>query len=230
VKLGWKSFLERLSDKLRTAKLCPVLEALQGGNTVLDIGVWCDMPEPHPAENWLEKQALGSSRLIAVGLGDMRQFQEKYPAVWCVQADGMALPFKDAAVDVAVANAVLEHVPLDGREPFVRSFSRVVRQWGLISVPDRWCPVEIHSRIPFAHWFPFWRTLFRIFGKAFWASSDNLATLFTRVSLLSLLRVAGTKPDNWQVRRQTLCGVPISLLAFYKRAAQHLKGDLISKE
>jgi SAM-dependent methyltransferase len=188
------------------------------------------MPEPHPAENWLEKQAQRSSRLIAVGLGDMRQFQEKYPAVWCVQADGMALPFKDAAVDVAVANAVLEHVPLDGREPFVRSFSRVVRQWGLISVPDRWCPVEIHSRIPFAHWFPFWRTLFRILGKAFWASSDNLATLFTRVSLLSLLRVAGTESGNWQVRRQTLWGVPVSLLAFYKRAARHLKGDLTSKE
>ncbi len=210
--------LEGVSATLRQAKLRPIGEALRDGKTILDVGVWCTMPEPHTSENWLEKQeVLPSSLLIAVGLEDMKQFHEKYPKVLCVQANGTALPFGDSSVDIAIANAVLEHVTREGQLSFVQGIARVVRQWALIAVPDRWCPVEIHSRIPLIHWLPFWRTVFRLIGQAYWASPKNLTTLFTHASLLSLLQRSASDSVKWTVERQKLMRIPISLIARYHR-------------
>ena len=216
MKLRLNTLIDGLSAKLRQIKLRPVVEALWEGATVLDIGVWSRMPEPHASENWLEKQDTDMGRLIAVGLESMEQFRERYPLALCVQADGTALPFKDGTVDVAVANAVLEHIALKGQGSFIREIARVVRKWALITVPDRWCPIEIHSRILLAHWLPCWRTIFEKMGQGYWASPVNLA-LFTRASLLSLLEQATMSPGSWHVTRQRFLGIPVSLIACYRR-------------
>jgi hypothetical protein len=73
------------------------------------------MPEPHATEDWLKKRELGNGLLNAVGLEAMDSFYARYPTVLCVQADGTALSFKDGAVELAVANAVLEHVTPEGQ-------------------------------------------------------------------------------------------------------------------
>jgi SAM-dependent methyltransferase len=173
------------------------------------------MPEPHAAENWLEKRDPGAGLVVAVGLERMAQFHHQYPKVLCAQANGRALPFEDGAVDIAIANAVLEHVPPDDHRAFVEELSRVARKWALISVPDRCCPVEVHTRIPLLHWLPFWRTLFRLLGKEYWASPTRL-TLFTCSRLYRLLEEA-TGRHSWRIRRQTLLGLPISLVATLER-------------
>ena len=145
----------------------------------MDIGVWCQMPEPHPGENWLEKQEIKKGKLICIGLKGMPQFQEKYPGTLCVQADGRSLPFKNGTVDIAVANAVLEHVPLNGQESFAFEISRVIKCRAVLAVPDRWCPLEIHSRISIAQWLSWWRRIINNFSEKFWASPMALASIFT---------------------------------------------------
>jgi len=202
-----------ISRKLRTDKLSGIIRDLQEGAVVLDIGVWCSMPEPHPAENWVEKSGLGHGKLIAVGLEDMKAFKKKYPNIWCVQANGCALPFKNGAVDIAFANAVLEHVPTSCQKDFVSEIARVARTYAMLAVPDYLCPIEVHSRIPFLHWFPGWRRLFQLVGEKYWASPSNLASIFTKQSLEDLIKLASGS-SNWIVKRQTFLGIPVSLIAF----------------
>jgi hypothetical protein len=215
-----KRLTESLSRRLRGRKLAPVAESLESGMTVLDIGVWSKMPEPHPSENWLEKQNPGQGKLIAVGLNTMSNFHEKYRHVLCVQANGCRLPFKSGSVDVAVANAVLEHVAASEQQMFTQEIARVARKWSLLSVPDRWSPMEVHSRVIFFHWFPNWRGLFRRTGQAYWASEDNLTTVFTKQSLRALLERSSFDSGAWTIERQCAMGVPVSLLARFHRFSE----------
>jgi hypothetical protein len=71
-----------------------------------------------------------------------------------VQADGRSLPFDDRAFDVVHSNAVIEHVgPLDEQRRFVSELVRVAAA-GFITTPNRWFPIEAHTRLPLVHWLP----------------------------------------------------------------------------
>lgn len=213
-----RPLLACLSSRQRAAKLGPVLSALKDGAVVLDVGVWCQGPEPHASENWLEKQVVGKGRLIALGLEDMAEFQARYPHVLCIQGDGRRIPLADGSVDIAVANAVLEHVPPDGQQEFVRQLARVARSWAMLAVPDRLCPVEVHTRIPFLHWTPFWRAAFKRLGRSYWASPASL-NLFTMASLWRLLGQVNTA-GYWRISRKTMLGMPVSLIALCRLELQ----------
>ena len=71
-----------------------------------------------------------------------------------VQGDALELPFADGEFDVVFSNAVIEHV--GGREQqrrFVEESLRVARR-AFITTPNRWFPVEVHTRLPLVHWLP----------------------------------------------------------------------------
>ena len=206
----------KLSPGFRTEKLKPALVALESGCRVLDVGAWCAFPEPNPSENWLEKHAVGKGRVLAVGLEDMRDFRRAYPNVWCVQADGCDLPFADHSIDVAVSNAVLEHVTEERRADFVRELFRVAKRWAWFSVPDRWCPVEVHTKLPLVHWLPFWRRALRWCGHAYWALPSSL-DLYTKRRLRKLLESVHVAGGAWSLTRQHWYGIPVSLLVRYER-------------
>jgi hypothetical protein len=94
---------------------------------------------------------------------------------------------------------------------FIEEITRVAREAVFIAIPDRFCPVEVHSNIPFLHWLPWWRLIFRELGKAYWASEENLC-LFSKRAFIKLLQNAS--PDiRWEVKRQRLGFVPVSLIA-----------------
>ena len=68
--------------------------------------------------------------------------------------DACALPFADQAFDVVFSNAVIEHVGDVGRQrQFVAEALRVGRRV-FITTPNRWFPIEVHTRLPLVHWLP----------------------------------------------------------------------------
>ena len=71
-----------------------------------------------------------------------------------VVADGRKLPFPDDAFDVAFSNAVLEHVgSREDQRRFLHELCRVAPRV-FVSTPNRWFPVELHTRLPLLHWLP----------------------------------------------------------------------------
>lgn len=209
-------FIAKQSKSLRQNKIAYIKPFFDSKNMILDVGVWCNIPEPNPSENWLEKQYSEKTKIITVGLNDMKEFRKKYSKCLYVQADGCALPFKNNAVVVSFSNAVLEHVPPYEQLRFVEELARVVQKRAVLGVPDRLCPLEIHSRIFFIHWFPNWRNIFPILGEKFWSSEKNLSTIFTIGSLRQLLNKSSV-PGKWKIKRQKLLFLPVSLLAIFEK-------------
>ncbi len=129
--------------------------------TVLDVGVDdVGFGEQPPDQggcatlNFFEELYPWQGRITALGQHEGRRFSERYPAARYVQGDALSLPFEDAAFDVAFSNAVIEHV--GGRreqQRFVDELLRVAPR-AFVTTPNRWFPIEVHTRLPFVHWLP----------------------------------------------------------------------------
>jgi SAM-dependent methyltransferase len=153
---------DAISLRSRRRKLALFLELMRptGATTVLDVGVdEVSLGEAGgqggcTTHNLLEESYPWPERITALGLHDGARFRDRYPQIPYVQGDACALPFTDEAFDVVHSNAVIEHV--GGRErqqAFVREALRVGRRV-FVTTPNRWFPLEVHTRLPLVHWLP----------------------------------------------------------------------------
>jgi SAM-dependent methyltransferase len=174
---------DALSLRSRRRKLDLFLRELRPAEwtTVLDVGVdEVSLGEAGgesgcTTHNFFEERYPWPERVTALGLHDGSRFQARYPRITYVQGDACALPFPDGAFDVVASNAVIEHVGDRGRqEVFVREALRVGKRV-FLTTPNRWFPVEVHTRLPLVHWLPdpAAHRLYRSLGKA-WAVDNHL--------------------------------------------------------
>ena len=125
--------------------------------TVLDIGV-DDVAFGEDTGcrtlNFFEALYPWPQQVTALGVHEGARFRESYPQARYVQGDALALPFEDGEFDIAFSNAVIEHVggPAEQRR-FVDEALRVSRR-AFVTTPNRWFPVEVHTRLPLVHWLP----------------------------------------------------------------------------
>jgi SAM-dependent methyltransferase len=140
---------------------------------VLDIGVSDDENE---GANFLEKHYPWPHNITCAGLGDGEAVLRSYPKVEFRKiAPHEPLPFASNEFDIACSNAVLEHVggPAQ-RADFIREHLRVGRSV-FITVPNRWFPIEHHTKLPFLHYTPgLFRRLLSGGKLGYWAEPNNL--------------------------------------------------------
>jgi SAM-dependent methyltransferase len=175
--------VDAISLRSRRRKLALFMELMRPDSTttVLDVGVDAVSLGEAGGEsgcathNFLEERYPWPERLTAVGLHDGARFRERYSRIVYVQGDACALPFPDAAFDVVHSNAVIEHVGgRERQEAFVREALRVGRRV-FLTTPNRWFPIEVHTRLPFVHWLPE-----QVAGRAYdlvgkpWARENHL--------------------------------------------------------
>jgi SAM-dependent methyltransferase len=157
-------------------------------DTILDVGV---SDVVNDAANMLERKYPYQRKITAGGLGDGAAFHAAFPEATYRQIEAnRPLPFADNAFDIAVSNAVLEHVGSEQHQAaFVRELTRVAGRV-FISVPNRYFPVEHHTAIPLLH---FWRRGFEVacrwLDKAEWADERNLI-------LMSWRQLSALAPDG----------------------------------
>ena len=175
--------VDAISIRSRRRKLALFLDEMRpdAATTVLDVGVdEVSLGEEGgqsgcTTHNLLEERYPWPERLTALGLHDGARFRERYPRIAYVQGDACALPFPDVSFDVVHSNAVIEHV--GGRErqaAFVREALRVGRRV-FLTTPNRWFPVEVHTRLPLVHWLPepLAGRAYALTGKS-WARENHL--------------------------------------------------------
>ena len=104
--------------------------------------------------NFFEEHYPWRDRITALGVHDGTSFSRRHPAIAYVQGDACALPFTDQSFDVVFSNAVIEHVgDIDRQRLFVAEALRVGRRV-FLTTPNRWFPIEVHTRLPLVHWLP----------------------------------------------------------------------------
>jgi SAM-dependent methyltransferase len=150
---------DRVSLRSRERKLGLFLETMQptAATSVLDTGVddaGFGAGDGCATLNLFEERYPWPERITAVGITPGERFRAHYPAIRYLQADACALPFGDGEFDVYFSNAVIEHVgPRERQQSFADEALRVARRV-FVTTPNRWFPLEVHTRLPLVHWLP----------------------------------------------------------------------------
>ncbi len=156
------NIVDAVSLRSRRKKLRLFLNELRptAATTVLDVGVdeigfGDDSGQAGcGTHNFFEELYPWRGRITALGLHDGAGVRARYPEVAYVQGDACALPFDDGAFDIVFSNAVIEHVgDVERQRLFVSEALRVGRRV-FLTTPNRWFPVELHTRLPLVHWLP----------------------------------------------------------------------------
>jgi Methylase involved in ubiquinone/menaquinone biosynthesis len=175
---------------------------------VLDVGV--SPEQEHPSINFFEDIYPWPNRITATSISDCSYLEKKYPGLTFVRTDGQSLPFRDREYDIVFCSAVLEHVgSRDKQKQFVSELCRVARNV-FVTTPNRWHPMDFHTRLPFLHWLPvaMHRKCLRTIGFTEWADEENLNLLDMR----ALNNVFSDSRMNY--RRYKLFGWRSNLIAW----------------
>jgi SAM-dependent methyltransferase len=154
--------VDAVSLRSRRRKLRLFLDEVRptAATTVLDVGVdevGFGREGGHSGcgtHNFFEELYPWPARITALGLHDGVGFARRHPEIAYVTGDACALPFPDHSFDVVFSNAVIEHVgDVERQRLFVAEALRVGRRV-FLTTPNRWFPIELHTRLPLVHWLP----------------------------------------------------------------------------
>jgi hypothetical protein len=146
----------RVSARSRRRKLELFFESMRptAETTVVDVGVSDGGygADALGTANFFEALYPWPQRIVAVSTQYLTVFQQAFPEVKAVRADGRALPFPDDSFDIGFSNAVVEHLPdLESQRAFVGELCRVSRRV-FVTTPNRRFPLDTHTLVPLAHW------------------------------------------------------------------------------
>lgn len=189
---------------------------IQPQDTLLDVGVTGEHTYDH--SNYIVQWYPYKDRITATGIDDASFLEEMFPGVKFFRADGRSLPFADRQFDYVHSNATVEHVgSREKQAAFLQEAWRLARKGVFITTPNRWFPIELHTKLLFVHWLPprAFRAICSRTGMGFFASEDNL-NLLTGSELKQLALQMGI--ENAEVRHAALGGWPSNLLLVGRRS------------
>lgn len=193
-----------IQRRSRAEKLEQMLTYLKPTNQdrLLEIGI-ADH-EYTEVNNFLIKNYPYQNQLTALSLGEAPSFAKKYPNVRLVCYAGGKFPLETDEFDIVHSNAVIEHVGQRAAQTmFLSELVRVAKK-GMITTPNRFYFIEVHTRIPFVHWLgkSIFDTVAKAIGKG-WAAGDYMYLLSFK-ELDELAREVGL--SNYQIIKNRFLG------------------------
>ena len=88
--------------------------------------------------------------------------------------------------DVVISNATIEHVgSFENQIKMCQNIIKLSKKYFIIIAPNRFHPIDFHTKIPFLHWLPkkIHRKLLKLFNMEFFSKEENLNLLSEKISL-----------------------------------------------
>ena len=82
--------------------------------------------------------------------------------------------------DLVISNATIEHVGGELKQKkMLENIIKLTKKIFIITTPNRFYPIELHTKIPLIHWFPksTYRKILKFLGLSFYANEENLNLL-----------------------------------------------------
>ena len=154
--------------------------------SLLDVGTTSSINKNH---NLILQKTLNNKNITCLSNQDCSVLKNQYPNIKnFIIGDGCNNQLKDNTFDIVYSNATIEHVgSYNNQKLFISECVRVAKKNIFITTPNRYFPLDFHSKIPFIHMLPkpIHRKILNLFGYSFFAKEENL-NLLSKNDLISI--------------------------------------------
>ena len=123
---------------------------------------------------------------------------------------------KSMKSDLVISNATIEHVgSFENQKKMIQNIMLLARKYFVITTPNRYHPIDFHTKLPILHWFPknIHRTILKIFKLEFFSKEENL-NLLSKSELQVLLKICGI--SNYKIFNISLLGFKSNFIVIGK--------------
>jgi len=106
--------------------------------------------------------------------------KKKFKKVKFIKGDARRMKFKENSFDTVYSSATIEHVGTRSSQlKFIKECCRVSQKNVFITTPNKFYPIEFHTKLPFLHFLPsvIYRKILFSLGFVFFSNEKNLNLL-----------------------------------------------------
>jgi hypothetical protein len=210
------NFIDRIVKKKRQEMLDIINKKLRDIKThdALDIGTTND--QDYQSSNFLIKNLINISEFKSVS---DQYIDDKFFSK--ILTRSITDNFTNEEIDnfksdLVISNATIEHVGnFENQIKMVKNVAKLARKFFVITTPNRYHPLDFHTKLPFLHWMPknVHRSLLNFIGLNYFAKEENL-NLFSEQDLNLCIKESGIK--NYEIFYINLLGFKSNFLIFGK--------------
>ncbi len=173
-------FFDNIITKKRLEIIGVINQLISSNNikNVLDVGTTSDNQNPH--SNLIVKNLKNINKFYSISDQTINSpFFEKVLKKSIV--DNLnEQEVKELKSDLVLSSATIEHVGgFENQKMMIRNMIKLSNEMIIITTPNRFHPVEFHTKIPFLHWLPknIHRMFLKFFNLSFYSKEENLNLL-----------------------------------------------------
>jgi len=174
----------KIFDKIITKKRSQIVDIindqiiLNNINEVLDIGTTNDTK--NKSSNFIVKNLKNVKNFYSISDQLITSSFFKKTLQKSITENFSEYEIENLKSDLVISNATIEHVGnYDNQKAMINNMIKLSKKMIIISTPNRYHPLEFHTKIPFIHWLPknIHRKILKNIGLTFFSKEENLNLL-----------------------------------------------------
>ena len=174
----------KIFDKIITKKRLQIVDIindqiiLNNINEVLDIGTTNDTK--NKSSNFIVKNLKNIKNFYSISDQLITSSFFKKTLQKSITENFSEYEIENLKSDLVISNATIEHVGnYDNQKAMINNMIKLSKKMIIISTPNRYHPLEFHTKIPFIHWLPknIHRKILKSIGLPFFSKEENLNLL-----------------------------------------------------
>ena len=183
-------------------------------NDVLDVGTTSD--EEMASSNLIVKNLNNASDFYSISNQKITSSFFKKKLQKSIVVDFSEEELEKFKSDLVISNATIEHVGnYDNQKIMLANMVKLSKKIIIITTPNRFHPVEFHTKIPFIHWLPktIHRKILKILNLSFYSKEENLNLL----SKSDFIQLAKDENISYEFKYVRLLGFRSNLIFIGKK-------------
>ena len=183
-------------------------------NDALDIGTTND--NGFKSDNYLIKNLINISIFKSITDQSLKDNYFKNILTKSITEDFSTDEINTFRSDLVVSNATIEHIgSFENQIKMIKNISKLTKRYFVITTPNRYHPLDFHTKLPFIHWLPkkVHRKILSFFRFKFFSYEKNL-NLLSENDLRLCLKISGI--TSYKIYYVYLFGFKSNLLVLGK--------------